>query len=79
MYNNDFENARLHLRNAFSNCHDDYPRNKKKILKFLVPVEMNLYTFPTKALLTKYQLNEYIALAEACQEGNMVKFEEALS
>jgi hypothetical protein len=41
-------------------------------------VEMNLYFFPTRALLEKYQLNEYMAISEACMEGDMVKFEQAL-
>ena len=39
---------------------------------------MNLFAFPTKTLLSKYQLNEYIAISEACQQGDMQKFEENL-
>ena len=35
--------------------------------------------FPTKALLQKYQLTEYIDLVEACQAGDMTKFEECLN
>lgn len=53
-------------------------RNKKKILKFLIPVEANLNNFPTKVLLSKYQLNEYQELMEACQIGDMVRFEQTL-
>lgn len=54
IYENNFPAAREHLRFAFANCHNDNPRNKKKILKFLVPVEINLFVFPSKALLQKY-------------------------
>ena len=35
--------------------------------------------FPTKALLQKYQLTEYIDLIAACQAGDMTKFEECLN
>ena len=75
IYKNSFSEARKQLRFAFLNCHPDYHQNMKKILKFLVPVEMNLYTFPTKALLLKYNLNDYIEIADACQQGNILKFE----
>jgi hypothetical protein len=79
MFTNELPQAREQLRFAFENCHTDNPRNKKKILKFLVLVEINLNNFPSKALLQKYQLNEYIPILEACMAGDMVKFEEALN
>jgi nuclear mRNA export protein PCID2/THP1 len=79
IYDNDYVRARDHLRFAFSNSHPENPRNKKKILKFLVLVEINLNVFPTKALLQKYQLTEYIDLVESCQAGDMTKFEECLN
>lgn len=46
VYKNEFALARTELRYAFQNCHSDYLKNKKKILKFLIPVEMNLFVFP---------------------------------
>jgi nuclear mRNA export protein PCID2/THP1 len=79
IYDNDYGKAREYLRFAFSFSHPDNPRNKKKILKFLVLVEINLNVFPTKALLQKYQLTEYIDLVESCQAGDMSKFEDALN
>ena len=51
MFTNEQVKAREQLRFAFENCHPDNPRNKKKILKFLVLVEINLNNFPSKALL----------------------------
>lgn len=79
IYDGDYQRAREYLRFAFANSHGENPRNKKKILKFLVLVEINLNVFPTKALLQKYQLTEYIDLVEACQAGDMAKFEESLN
>ena len=67
LFRNDLLNAREQLRIAFSMCHNDYMKNKKKILKYLIPVEMNLYVMPTRKLLQKYQLDEYIELSEAIQ------------
>lgn len=66
IYKNEFKLAREHLRFAFQHCHPSYPKNMRKILKFLIPIEMNLYVFPTKELLTKYQLTEYFEISEAC-------------
>lgn len=78
IYKNEPQLARPHLKFAFQNCQPDLPKNRKKILKFLIPVEMNLYNFPSKQLLTKYQLTEYMDISEACMDGDMVKFEKSL-
>lgn len=78
LYKNEFVPARNELRYAFANCHNDYLKNKKKILRFLIPVEMNLNKFPTEVLLKKYQLVEYQDLAESCMNGNLGKFEETI-
>jgi nuclear mRNA export protein PCID2/THP1 len=51
MFTNEQAKAREQLRFAFEKCHTENPRNKKKILKFLVLVEINLNNFPSKALL----------------------------
>ena len=53
-------------------------RNKRKILKYLVPVEINTFTFPTQALLEKYELNEYIEITQACMNGDLISFERQL-
>ena len=37
-----------------------------------------MFNFPSKVLLQKYQLNEYIALSEACMVGDMAKFEQTI-
>jgi hypothetical protein len=79
IYRNEHEQARAYLRFAFENSHPAIEKNRRKILKFLIPVEMNLYNFPTAALLQKYDLNEYIEISESCMSGDMVRFEKALS
>ncbi|TNV78464.1 hypothetical protein FGO68_gene14887 [Halteria grandinella] len=79
IYKNELPEAREKLRFAFEHSHPGYPNNKRKILKFLIPVEMNLYNFPSEQLLTKYNLTEYLEISQACMKGDMVKFEQALS
>ena len=71
LYRNEFIPSVKELRSAFSSCSDAYQKNKKKILKFLIPVEMNLNKFPTKEFLQKYQLDEYLVLSQACMAGDI--------
>lgn len=63
LYNNELKEARTELRQAYLCCHKNYGMNKKKILKYLIPVEMNLFNFPSKQLLQKYQLTHYLGIA----------------
>lgn len=79
MYQNDYPASKDSLMFAFENCPATAARNKKKILKFLVPIQMNMNTFPAKELLQTYQLPEYLCLAESCMDGNVAKFEENLN
>jgi len=51
IYKNELSDAREKLRYAFEYSHPGCPNNKRKILKFLIPVEMNLYNFPSEQLL----------------------------
>jgi hypothetical protein len=56
LYNNEFPQSRMFLKFAFENCHKEYKKNKRMILKYLIPVEMNFFNFPSKVLLDKYEL-----------------------
>jgi len=47
MYNSDFTSARTELKKAFEMCHADYLQNKQRILRYLIPVEMNTGRFPS--------------------------------
>lgn len=60
MYNNNFNEARTELNEALSLCHKDYLQNQQRILKYLIPVEMNKGNYPTPEMLKKYDLeSEY--------------------
>lgn len=60
MYSNNFVGARVELNLALSLCHIEYLQNKQRILKYLIPVEMNKGNYPSQELLRKYDLfNEY--------------------
>lgn len=39
---------------------------------------MNLFNFPSKKLLQKYQLSQYISVSEACIQGNMSQLEDSI-
>ena len=56
MYDNQFEPAREELKQALDLCHVGYHDNKKRILRYLIPVEMNKGNYPTSDLLEKYNL-----------------------
>ena len=79
LYNSDYANSRTELWYAFENCHEDYSYNKRLILKYLIPIEMTFYAFPTKDLLKKLDLKEYIELSEACVDGDLVKFKQNMN
>jgi len=79
IYKNELQSARDQLRRALAFCHIEYTSNQRKILKFLVPVEMNLNRFPTSKLLQRHNLLEYLDISNACQSGDILGFEKALS
>lgn len=79
MYNNNFEAARVELNNALSLCHGSYLQNKQRILKYLIPVEMNKGNYPTEALLNKFDLTaEYGDIVKACIKGDLGLLESAI-
>lgn len=80
MYSNDYLGARNELTKAFSLCHVDADTNKQRILKYLIPVEILSGNFPSKAYLKSYRLDEeYSPITEACLNGDMVAFENAVN
>ena len=81
MYNNDFVRARAELLKAFGMASNqpEHFNNKQRILRYLVPVEMINGRFPSKVLLERYQLREYIEVTEACLNGEMPDLEAAIS
>lgn len=53
-------------------CHVDHIENKKKILRFLIPIEMNRDIYPTVEFLNMYGLkNEYGDILKAVVLGDL--------
>ena len=46
-------------------------KNKRKILRFLIPTKINLCILPKKNLLEKYNLKEFSNLRKSIKEGNI--------
>ena len=63
------------MRFAFENCLPEYEENRRRILRYLIPVEMNLFNFPSQTLLEKYNLTEYTEITTAVVAGDMSMFE----
>ena len=65
---------------ALNLCHKDYIKNKQRILKYLIPIEMNKGNYPTEELLSKFELkSEYGDIVDACIKGDLGKLEKALT
>jgi len=80
MYSNDFVQAQRHLKNALELCHDQGLVNQKKILKYLIPVEMNKGNYPSPDLLRKYDLEqEYLDIVRSVTDGNLAALEKAMN
>jgi len=66
LYSNCLEESRNYLINALDLCHVDHIGNKKKILRFLIPIEINKDNNPSFDLLDKYGLkNEFGEIVKA--------------
>lgn len=63
MFDADLPLAEKSLSYAFRNCPGNSERNKKLILIYLIPVKMFLGHMPSKALLHKYQLDEFVEVS----------------
>ena len=81
MYNNNFVAARDELVKAFgmSNSDPAATENKKRILRYLIPVEMINGRFPSRELLERYGLVEYIDVTVAAMKGDMQALEQCIS
>jgi hypothetical protein len=80
MYNNQFDDARIELNNALNLCHSGYLKNKQRILRYLIPVEMTKGNYPTESLLEEYELkNEYSDIVKAVINGDLGALEAAIN
>ncbi|GKY92251.1 hypothetical protein MPSEU_000196300 [Mayamaea pseudoterrestris] len=81
LYEDQYAVAETSLECALRNCHaksEAGMRNKRKILRYLVPVKLYRGRLPSAALLQKYGLVEFVAVSEAIRTGNLRTFHDSL-
>ncbi|KAJ9505915.1 hypothetical protein QJQ45_002784 [Haematococcus lacustris] len=70
-YDEDFPTADKHLTYAFNQCHPSAEANKRRVLRFLVPIRLLLGQLPSPQLLQQYRLPEFMGICEAMRSGNV--------
>lgn len=78
MFDSDYQTADKYLSYAFNHCHKKFPKNKRLILIYLVPVKMLLGYMPKREMLERYDVLQFHELACALKEGNIAKFDEVI-
>lgn len=68
-FKGEFEKVEQNLKKAF--FFSKSKKNKKKILRFLIPTKINLCILPTNDLLLKYNLKEFSNLKKSILQGNL--------
>jgi len=74
-----YERAAEHLEYAFAQCHARSVRNVRLILQYLIPVKLILGTLPSRKLLEKYDLREFVDVVDAMRHGDARTLDAALS
>jgi hypothetical protein len=79
LLNSQFGVAEGHLSFAFRNCPAASEKNKRLILRYLVPVRLvHEGVFASRALLTEYDLPQFVPLCHAVHRGDLRLFERQL-
>lgn len=78
MFDSDYKVADEYLSYAFEHCHKKFPKNKRLILIYLVPVKMLLGYMPKREMLERYDVLQFHELSCALKEGNIAKFDEVI-
>ncbi|XP_050531620.1 PCI domain-containing protein 2 [Daktulosphaira vitifoliae] len=73
-----FNNARDYLTKSFQGCYKCSIKNKRLILKKLIPLNMLQGVIPSKSLLKKYDLEIFGELSDYLKMGNVKKFRECI-
>lgn len=79
MFDGDFVSADKSLSFAFERCIGTKWNNKRYVLIYLIPVKMLLGILPKESLLRKYNLTQFLEIAEAVKAGNLRKMNAALA
>lgn len=78
LLNSQFGIAQDHLLFSFERCPAASYQNKRLILRYLVPVRLVLGKYASPALLTKYDLPQFVPLCHAVHRGDLRLFERQL-
>mmetsp|Transcript_17904 Transcript_17904/g.41045 ORF Transcript_17904/g.41045 Transcript_17904/m.41045 type:complete len:332 (+) Transcript_17904:428-1423(+) len=78
MFEDQHVSAETNLEYALQHCHKGAKENKKRILKYLVPVKMYQGRLPSTHLLDKYGLEEFKPLVEGMRKGDLRTFQDGL-
>lgn len=78
MFDSDYKAADEYLSFAFEKCNNNYTKNKRLILIYLVPVKILLGYLPSKEVLEKYDVLQFYELSCALKEGNILRFDQVI-
>mmetsp|Transcript_18616 Transcript_18616/g.23973 ORF Transcript_18616/g.23973 Transcript_18616/m.23973 type:complete len:408 (+) Transcript_18616:114-1337(+) len=78
LFEDQYADAEQNLEYAFENCHVQAIKNKRVILRYLVPVKLYRGRLPSAALLQKYGLTEYGPLVDSMRKGDLRTFNDTL-
>ena len=79
MFEDQYEIAEENLDYALQHCHKNALKNKRCILRYLVPVKLYRGRLPSPSLLQKYGLTEFVPLVEGMRRGDLRTFNDGLS
>lgn len=77
-FEDQYDEAEKNLEFALQHCHVSAIRNKKRILNYLLPVKLLRGRLPTRKLLQKYSLNEFLSIVEGIRKGDLRSFMKGL-
>ena len=78
IYEQQLNEAEECLNFAFQICDKDSFRNKRLVLRYLIPVKAYKGIFPTQALLIKYKLQDLGEILTSIKQGNIELFNRSL-
>ncbi|KAL7563008.1 hypothetical protein ACA910_013531 [Epithemia clementina (nom. ined.)] len=78
LFEDQYAEAEQNLEFAFNNCYKEALRNKRVILRYLIPVKLYRGRLPSTALLEKYGLTEYAPLSDSMRKGDLRTFTDTL-
>jgi len=79
VFNGNYKKAQQDLLFAFSKCPSTSFKNKRLILLYLVPMQLEQCKFPKKSLLEKYKLHQFVDIVQSIKSGNIKLFNQCLT